>query len=395
MILLKKISPFCLSCILFFFASLVLQAQSEKSIAIYGHVQNLNPEIFKKYNKIWLYEGIGNQRKLIDSTEVNEQGDFKLKANKKQTQYSLDILKWQTASFWADADVKVLARGYDTSKFKMKNSGFVELQSGSKATQIINAADYNQYLASEEMKILNDEWLIANRTAQQDSTWRKYIKSDGFIKKSGEFNRLRLEKFIEVNSDSPAIAYLLSLYPTDNDSAFFESNIQQALKKYPQSENLKYLSKEYQTKKNIRNSLKNKSQIPSFAYPSPKGDVINIESFKGKYVLIDFWASWCGPCRKAIPEVKELYAKYKDKGFEVLSVSVDSNEEAWRKAMAQENMPWPQVLSPDKEKTLKEFMIVGIPTLFLIDREGKIIQKFTGFSESLKDQLAKAIESEK
>src|SRR6218665_3879665 len=124
MIPLKKINPFCLSFILFFFASVVLQAQSEKSIAVYGHVQNLNPEIFKKYNKIWLYEGIGNQRKLIDSAVVNEQGDFRLKTNKKQTLYSLDILKWQPASFWADADVKVLARGYDTSKFKMKNSGF-------------------------------------------------------------------------------------------------------------------------------------------------------------------------------------------------------------------------------------------------------------------------------
>ena len=137
----------------------------------------------------------------------------------------------------------------------------------------------------------------------------------------------------------------------------------------------------------IKNALKKGSVIPQIVYSDPSGKKVDISSFKGKYVLVDFWASWCGPCRKAIPEIKELYEQYKTKGFDVLSVSVDTDIAAWKKAMAEENMPWTQVLSPDKNKTLADFMIVGIPTLYLIDREGKIVEKYTGFSAGLKSQL--------
>jgi thiol-disulfide isomerase/thioredoxin len=110
--------------------------------------------------------------------------------------------------------------------------------------------------------------------------------------------------------------------------------------------------------------------------------------------LIDFWASWCGPCRKSIPAIKELYETHKEKGFDVLSVSIDTNREAWLKAVHEENMPWTQVLSPDKDKTLKEFMIIGVPTLFLVDKEGKIVEKFTGFSQDLKNKVSKSFENE-
>ncbi|MNY15830.1 hypothetical protein D3C86_1490630 [compost metagenome] len=77
----------------------------------------------------------------------------------------------------------------------------------------------------------------------------------------------------------------------------------------------------------------------------------------------------------------------------MLSVSVDTDVAAWKKAMAEEDMPWPQVLSPDKNKTMASFMIIGIPTLYLIDREGKIVEKYTGFSPKLKTQLQEVFQT--
>jgi thiol-disulfide isomerase/thioredoxin len=108
---------------------------------------------------------------------------------------------------------------------------------------------------------------------------------------------------------------------------------------------------------------------------------------KGNYLLVDFWASWCGPCRKSIPKVKELYALYNNKGLEIVSVSIDTDDQAWRQAMADEQMPWKQVFSPNKDKTLKDFNIQGVPTLFLVDRQGRILEKFTGYSSQLEDLL--------
>lgn len=363
-------------------------AQVNKGIKIKGKVSFLNPETFKKYNMVWLSKGIGKDKKVVDSVQLNNDGTFIL--NVKSTVpalYQLDLLKWQTASFWSDQDVNISARGYDTARVKTKNSGYVSVESKSKATQLINMAVYNQYLAEKEMSLLTDESYVAMRHAAKDSTWLNYLRTQGLIKSKPANENLRLKQLITANEDNPASVYLLGILPTDKDNVFFETALDKLITRYPQLEEAKQLKQEYLDKRAIRNALKTGSQIPPIVYNDPNGKPIDIKSFKGKYVLVDFWASWCGPCRKAIPEVKALYSLYKEKGFEVLSVSIDTDHAAWRRAMSEENMPWPQVLSPDKNKTLADFMIAGIPTLFLIDRDGKIIEKYTGFSPKLKTQL--------
>ena len=90
-----------------------------------------------------------------------------------------------------------------------------------------------------------------------------------------------------------------------------------------------------------------------------------------KYILIDFWASWCAPCRKEIPNLKNAYAAYADKGFEVLSISIDKDQKAWQKALGQENMPWPNLY--DDDKVSKAFNVKAIPATFLVDNKGVIV----------------------
>jgi len=114
------------------------------------------------------------------------------------------------------------------------------------------------------------------------------------------------------------------------------------------------------------------------------GKDISLSSFKGKgIVLIDFWASWCGPCRQANPHLIELYKKYHDKGFDIISISVDKDTAAWKGAVAKDKIGiWHQLLD---NSLAESFGINGIPTQLLIDKTGAIAGRYVGFNPNEKE----------
>ncbi|MBS4064740.1 MAG: AhpC/TSA family protein [Chitinophagaceae bacterium] len=116
---------------------------------------------------------------------------------------------------------------------------------------------------------------------------------------------------------------------------------------------------------------------PDFSQPSPEGTNISLSSFKGKYVLVDFWASWCGPCRAESPNLVKAYDQYKSKGFEIFSVSLDEKKERWLKAIKDDGYTWPQAgdLKGWDNEVAVQFGISGIPFNFLVDPNGIIVAR--------------------
>lgn len=114
---------------------------------------------------------------------------------------------------------------------------------------------------------------------------------------------------------------------------------------------------------------------PEISGANPEGITKNLSQMRGKYVLIDFWASWCGPCRRENPHVVKLYNKYKNKGFEILGVSLDTKKENWKAAIAADNLTWTHVsdLKGWSSELSKPYGVRGIPHTVLVDREGNII----------------------
>ena len=134
---------------------------------------------------------------------------------------------------------------------------------------------------------------------------------------------------------------------------------------------------------------------PDFTLNDPEGNPVSLSSLRGKYVLIDFWASWCQPCMMELPNVIEQYNTYKEKGFEIFGVSLDRDRDAWLSTIKAKHMDWIQgwdMENMDEPGAVANlYGVSGIPHTVLIDKEGKIIEKNLR-GPALKDKLSELLD---
>jgi len=124
----------------------------------------------------------------------------------------------------------------------------------------------------------------------------------------------------------------------------------------------------------ISAQVKKGTPAPEISLPDISGQTVSLSSLKGTVVLIDFWASWCGPCRKNNPNLVALYEKFKDQGFEILGVSVDKNNSDWKSAIAKDGLSWKQVIDNTgwNSQITIDYGVEAIPASFLVDKKGMV-----------------------
>lgn len=180
----------------------------------------------------------------------------------------------------------------------------------------------------------------------------------------------RVVSFAKENINTPVGEYIFLMY----SQIFQEKDLETILP---------YLSQDALQKFNeVRKNITEQKVLTGQQYIPLEGQTVENKKFKlsdivGKreLILLDFWASWCSPCIKEIPVLTELYNKYKDKGFEIVGISIDNNEHQWKQAIEKHNMTWLQIISK-KEKSnnlVEKYDVKYIPYTVLIDSTGKII----------------------
>lgn len=237
---------------------------------------------------------------------------------------------------------------------------------------------------SKLLQILNEQ--MKKSAIKRDSLQRVFMSKQGDpnieqigLQLEAEFNTIineqidYIKKFISNHKYSFASLAAIEQLNPESDLEIYKILHDGLNEKFPNSSYVQAFTSRYKE----LSKLAIGSNAPDIVMNTPTGETLSLTSLKGKVVLIDFWASWCKPCRMENPNVVKLYAKYKDKGFEILGVSLDKEKAAWEQAIKDDNLTWKHVsdLAFWNSTVVKQYNITGVPYTVLVDKEGKIIAK--------------------
>lgn len=184
-----------------------------------------------------------------------------------------------------------------------------------------------------------------------------------------------LQNLIKQNKDDIAVLMFLDNFPREKHAALHNEVVKALYAKYP---NHQLVKERYAIETSPATATSVGAIAPDLAFPDPDGNIRKLSDLRGKVVLLDFWASWCRPCRGENPHVVAMYQKYHDKGFEVFSVSLDRDKESWKRAIAADGLVWPNHVSDLKywsSEAARTYGVSSIPSTFLLDQNGRIIAK--------------------
>lgn len=316
-------------------------------------------------------EKLGSAKQvIIDSVILDENGNFEFtNYTPKIGFYRIKTNDKNFAMLVLDSADKVTITG------SVKDLGNTFKVEGSPETTIF--IEYNNLSKSRDIKLdsLNKAFQLLMETNKMDSKRMDSLSAifegpyNSIINQS---NILMVDKISKNTNMYSSIMAIQALDP-DKYSDLYKSLDAGLSKKFPNDKNVIMFHEVVE-----RMLSTNIGQFaPEISLPSPDGKEIALSSLKGKLVLIDFWASWCGPCRKEMPNVVKIYSKFKNKGFEIYGVSLDQDKEKWMEAITKDGINWPQVsdLKYWDNVAAKIYNVQGIPYTVLIDKDGKIIAK--------------------
>ncbi len=306
-----------------------------------------------------------------------------------QIRDTLEIIngKFRTAGQIKGIQRVLLFGNTSTNSFNDPNLGYFFLEPGTVKIKLEENNFKNPVVINSptqaEFEKINRRSLKINSSV--DSLNQVNADRELIIQKLEEMKNLELA-YAQANPDSPLSSYYINFYkhqiPIDSLQHYYRQ-MSRENKTSAYGEAIQEL---------LDRKIVNTGDVaPNFQMIGLDGEKVSLENFKGKYLLMDFWAAWCGPCLKQLPEVKTLYKKYGTKGLEILGVSFDKDREEWRKSVVNHNtQDWNHIFVGlknirEKGSISEKYHIQPIPAYILIDREGKIIGRYGNASNQNKN----------
>lgn len=282
------------------------------------------------------------------------------------------------------------------------NDQFLELFMENNAVQITGTID-SFYFSKVTGSPIQDEWAAFNESLKEhDAKMRSLITTmfetpheagkSLFEKQLDSMGSIRVERMKDYIRSHPSSFISLNLVremTMDRDWAELDSLWRGFDPKIQETAMGRWVAKRLDVLKRSTAG----QPVKDFTQNDVNGKPVKISDFKGKYLFIDFWASWCGPCRQENPNVLKAYQSFKDKGFEVLGISLDTDAEKWKKAIEEDKLPWTQVsdLQGFRNEIARYYGIQAIPFSFLVDPNGVIIARGLR-GPALQEKLAEVLQ---
>lgn len=338
---------------------------------IKGKINNLQEK------KVYLQK-MGEDRWItVDSSEVNEGGTFSFAGKAEEKDFYLVSLK-ENPSFLVIVDspeIEIQADATDVLKT-------LEIKGSQASREYIDFTKKLYQYGVEENKIKSQIPALAkekNKITELEEIERS-------LKLAKQKRKAFVQNYIDSIIPSIAVFNMINYLDMEEDYEYFIALGKKLKEEMPESKYTSMLSaqiEQFQAMKEEASAREEGSTVgvgktaPEIALPDPKGNIVKLSSLRGKYVLIDFWASWCGPCRAENPNVVRVYNKFKNKNFEILGVSLDQDKLAWVQAINKDNLAWTHVsdLKAWESVVVPLYGLEGIPATFLIDPKGVIIAK--------------------
>ncbi len=331
------------------------ESASEGMVQVSGKIENAPEGI------VVLSQFTDSRPKVLDTLEVNSSGEFS---------YDLEV---DTPTFY---DLNLYGKSVRLALYKedvQLNYDFADPASlaidGSKDTKEMLKIEKLMESYQLEVNKLNEAYYEA--MSKNDAEAIKKIQSEAMILESNQSERVK--EMIVSMGDSFAPLAAVGLLNPKVDFPFIDELVTKLNENYPGTISILQMKQQLDEMR----ALSVGQPAPEIELPSPSGELVKLSDLRGKYVLIDFWAAWCKPCRQENPNVVRLYNQYKDKGFEVFGVSLDRTKDDWVKAIADDQLTWTQVsdLKYFNSAAAELYQIQAIPATYMIDPDGKIIAK--------------------